>query len=107
MSLDIPLKEVKVVEVYDSNITHNLGPMAGAAGIYGPLWHPERNGILYAKDLMPHLQNGIKAMEAEPNKFIVLEPSNRWGTYEGFLRFLKGLLDACRENPDAVISVSR
>jgi hypothetical protein len=107
MSLDVTLKEVKVVEVYDSNITHNLGPMAEAAGLYEPLWHPERSGILCAMDLMPLLQNGIKAMEAEPDRFIALEPENKWGTYEGFLRFLKGLLDACRENPDAVVSVSR
>ena len=38
-------------ELFSSNITHNLGKMARAAGIYDALWHPNdkgqvRSGIL-------------------------------------------------------------
>lgn len=37
MSLDVSLMEVKPTEVFWSNITHNLGKMAKAAGIYEAL----------------------------------------------------------------------
>ena len=42
MSLDFYLSyemDGNVVWVFDANITHNLGKMAGKAGIYDALWH--------------------------------------------------------------------
>lgn len=31
--------------VFDRNITHNLGAMAGAAGLYEALWHPKISDV--------------------------------------------------------------
>ena len=45
MSLDIDLIETSPHSVFDANITHNLGKMAGEAGIYEALWHPERTRV--------------------------------------------------------------
>ena len=40
MSLDVYLTAVRPTTVYESNITHNLGKMAAAAGIYSELLAP-------------------------------------------------------------------
>ena len=55
MSLDIWLeievdaggKEPHKVELFSSNITHNLSKMAEEAGIYTALWHPYLNSPVF------------------------------------------------------------
>jgi len=49
MSLDVYLMKTMPTSVYDANITHNLGAMAEAAGIYKHLWRPEEIGITKAQ----------------------------------------------------------
>jgi hypothetical protein len=41
MSLDVYLTAVRKTTIYSSNITHNLGAMAQAAGIYQACWRHE------------------------------------------------------------------
>lgn len=94
-------------EVFTANVTHNLCGMASAAGIYKHLWRPDEIGISKAKDLIEPLRTGIAAMEADPEKFIALEPANKWGTYENFVPWLRRYLDACESYPDADITVRR
>lgn len=52
MSLDITLRAVRPVDVFSSNITHNLNAMAEAAGIYRQIWRPEEIGIKTAVELI-------------------------------------------------------
>jgi hypothetical protein len=92
---------------YEANITHNLGAMAQEAGIYKPIWHPEEVGITRAKQLIEHLEFGLTLLRADPERFEKFEPSNGWGTYKGLLRFVAQYLEACKENPDAEVEVSR
>lgn len=94
-------------DVYDANITHNLTRMADAAGLYGPVWRPEENGITTAADLIPLLSDGIARMVADPAKYREYNPSNGWGSYEGFVRWLRDLLVACREHPKLSVRASR
>lgn len=49
MSLDVCLKGKNGETLYSRNITHNLGRMAQAAGIYECLWRPEEHGITHAQ----------------------------------------------------------
>jgi hypothetical protein len=107
MSLDVYLEEVMPCEVYSANITHNLGQMASEAGLYEALWRPEEIGITCAKQLIPLLEQGINALVLNPDKFKALNPENGWGDYDGLVNFCKKYLDACRNNPESVISVSR
>jgi hypothetical protein len=107
MSLDITLMRVQPCEVHWQNITHNLGPMAERAGLYGVLWHPEDHGIKVAVDLIAPLTKGIEAMKADPARFKALNAPNGWGTYDNFVPWLERLLSACREYPDATVEVSR
>jgi len=107
MSLDVSLTAVRPTEVYSSNITHNLGKMAREAGIYEHLWRPEEIGITKAEQLIKPLEEGLALLQREPDHFKQFDAPNGWGRYEHFVPFVQQYLDACRENPDADISVSR
>jgi len=93
--------------LYDANITHNLGGMADAAGIYKALWRPEEIGITTAAQLVAPLTAGVawlKANEIEARKH---DAPNGWGLYEHFILFVEKYLAACVANPTALVSVSR
>lgn len=115
MSLDICLchevdlggPEPACYTVYEANYTHNCNVMAREAGIYGVLWRPEENGIETAGQLIAPLRAGIKIMEDEPARFIALNPSNGWGSYDTFLPWVRDYLQACIAAPKATVSVSR
>jgi len=107
MSLDVYLEKTMLTDVYSAKITHNLGSMAKEAGIYSYLWRPDEIGITRAHELIAPLTEAVKLMESNPGRFKAHNPPNGWGDYEGFLRWIKEYLDACKENPGAEIKVSR
>jgi hypothetical protein len=108
MILDISLTAVRRTEVFGRNITHNLVPMAKEAGLYLPVWHPEQPPyeIKDAADLAPLLQEGLRLLKSDPERFLPLEPANKRGTYSAFVEFVQDYLDACIANPDAKIHAS-
>lgn len=91
----------------DWNVTHNLTKMAREAGIYRQLWRPDECGVRVASDLIEPVEKALAAMRAEPQRFMALNPVNGWGTYDGFLTVLDDLLEVCKKNPTAEVSVSR
>lgn len=107
MSLDVYLREMREVNVYDANITHNLNAMATEAGIYKHLWRPEELGITRASELIEPLTKGLALLESDPERFRAFNPPNKWGSYEGLVMFVRNYLSACVENPDAKVEVSR
>lgn len=107
MSLDVYLRAVRPMTVFDANYTHNCSTMAQEAGIYQHVWRPDEIGITQAGQLIAPLAAGIALMKAEPERFKALNPENGWGSYDTFLPWLERYLDACRENPDALVEVSR
>jgi len=106
MSLDVYLRGPEG-EVYSANITHNLAPMARAAGIYECLWRPDEAGITKASQLVQPLADGLAMLVAEPTKFQAMDSPNGWGKWEHFVPFVAKYLEAARANPDASVSVSR
>jgi hypothetical protein len=94
-------------EIYRDNITHNLNPMAEAAGIYNELWRPDEIGITKAKELIDPLREGLHRLKSNPELYKTYNPSNGWGSYEGLVRFVKGYLNACYEYPEATIEADR
>ena len=107
MSLDVYLEKVQPTQVYAANITHNLGEMAEAAGIYKALWRPEEVGITKAHQLIDPLMAGLMRLRADPARFRSLNPDNGWGSYDGLVEFVARYLDACASDPDADVRVSR
>jgi hypothetical protein len=107
MSLDVYLEAIRPTTVYSDNITHNLGKMANAAGVYQHLWRPEELGITLAIELIAPLAAGLSALKNDPDKFKALNPDNGWGNYDGLVKFIEDYILACVENADATIRVSR
>lgn len=93
--------------VFEKNITHNLNRMAEAAGIYNALWNPEKIGITKASQLIPILEEGLAKLKSDPEEYKEYNPDNGWGKYENLVDFTEDYLKACKELPDADISVSK
>ena len=106
MSLDFSLYALREVEVESFNVTHNLGPMAKAAGIHDALWCAEEKGLTPA-EVASALRDGISLMEQYPEQFKAYDAENGWGTYDDFLPWLKRVARACESNPDAKIHISK
>lgn len=107
MSLDLSLSAARKVQVYSGNITHNLGRMAGEAGIYQYLWRPEEVNVKTASDMIAPLEKGLYSLISDKKRFVTLEPSNGWGSYDSLVEFVGEVLNACRENPDAEVRANR
>jgi hypothetical protein len=129
-------QEYDTGEVFDANITHNLGKMAAEAGIYEALWRPaemdperaarireqeaagnyhgptgayaiEGEAVIHAHDLIEPLRAGLALMESDPERFKAHNPENGWGSYDDFVPWVRKYLEACEEYPDAIVRVSR
>lgn len=103
MSLDVYILE----SGYSANVTHNLNMMADAAGIYYALWRPEEIGAKFAKDIIPIIESGLVELIMNPSKYRKYNPSNGWGSYDGFVVWVANYLKALKLNPDSEIEVSR
>jgi hypothetical protein len=107
MSLDFSIYAVRETEVFESNITHNLGRMALEADIYEALWRPDELGVETAGELIEPLSSGLEKLKANPEHFEQFNASNGWGLYEHFVCFVERALAACKEYPDGRVKVSR
>jgi hypothetical protein len=113
--------------IYSANITHNLGEMADKAGIYEALWRPHRlkegynipeedhhaewefedNSITLAKEIIPLLEKGLADLNNRPEYFEKYNSPNGWGMYEHFVPFVEKYLEACKANPDSIVTTDR
>ena len=113
MSLDVDLMVTQPVSVYYNNITHNLGKMAGEVKLsngltlYDVMWRPDERGLKFAKDISELLDEGWNILLSEPDYFKTFNPDNGWGSYEGLIDFVYRYRNACWDNPDAELSISR
>lgn len=107
MSLDVYLTDAHGNEVYSANITHNLNKMAGAAGIYECLWRPDEHGITHARQIIEPLAAGLARLVTEKARFEQFNAPNGWGLWKHFVPWCADYLQACRDNPDALVRVSR
>ena len=114
MSLDVDLIVTQPVSVYSGNITHNLTAMAGAVvlsngmTLYDVLWRPdEQQGLKFARDIVDLLDEGWNILLSDPEKYKQFNPENGWGSYDGLEKFVYNYRNACWDNPDAELRVSR
>ena len=99
--------EPERITLFDSNTTHNLAQMAGAAGIYEAIWRPEEMGAVYGGDLIEKLEIGLAEMKEFPGKYKKFNAENGWGTYDQFVPIVEEYLKACKKYPKAKIGVWR
>ena len=114
MSLDVDLMVTQPTSVYSSNITHNLVRMANAVKLdevdltlYDILWRPDEHGFTHANEIAALLDIGWNILLSDPEKYKRYNPENGWGSYEGLCDFVYRYRNACWDNPDAKLSVSR
>lgn len=113
MSLDVDLMVTQPTSVYSNNITHNLGKMAGEVSLsngmtlYDILWRPEEHGLYFACEISELLDEGWNILLPDPEKYKRYNPENGWGSYEGLCDFVYKYRNACWDNPQAELSVSR
>ena len=113
MSLDVDLMVTQPVSVYSGNITHNLNSMAAAVvlsnglTLYQILWRPDEHGLKFAQDISDLLDEGWNILLSDPEKYKKYDPPNGWGSYEGLCDFVYRYRNACWDNPDAELRVSR
>lgn len=88
----------------DRNYTSNVSPMWDRA--MPGLNLRDMNG-LKAGDCVDHLKAGVAAMEADPDAYRAMEPSNKWGDYEGALEYLRHLAALCDLWPTGIVRVCR
>jgi len=113
MSLDVDLMVTQPTSVYSANITHNLGKMANEVKLsngrtlYEVLWRPDEHEMKFAKDIAELLDEGWNILLSDPEKFKQFTPENHWGSYEGLCDFVYKYRNACWDQPDAELSISR
>jgi hypothetical protein len=56
---------------------------------------------------VPLLEAGLAKLKADPAHFAKFNAENGWGLYEHFVPFVENYLAACKEHPEAEVSVSR
>lgn len=83
------------------NYTSNVSPMWTHALGYELADLKDR----LAADALPDLQRAVAAMEADPDKYEAMGPTNGWGGYEGAHRYLRDLRDACATHPGTAIRI--
>jgi hypothetical protein len=86
------------------NITHNLAPMWHAAGCYDALYESDGKR---AQSIVKRLRAALVRMETDPDAFKRHDAPNGWGLYENAVPWLRRLLAACEEHPNATIRVSK
>jgi hypothetical protein len=126
--------EIPGESVWSRNITHNLTKIASEAGIYEAMWRPyqvvdpaaamvgkdadeagqhetarriEDQITVRARDLEATLSAGLARLQDNPAHYAQWEPANKWGSVRGLIEFVTAYLNAIREYPDAIVSVSR
>jgi len=113
MSLDVDLMMVEPVSKYSGNITHNLGDMAShvelsnGLTLYQVLWRPDEHQLKFARDISDLLYEGYIILLTDPEKFKKYNPPNGWGSYDGLVNFVYKYSNACWNNPDAELRISR
>jgi hypothetical protein len=113
MSLDVDLMVTQPTSVYNNNITHNLGKMAGEVllsngmTLYQVLWRPDECNLLFARNISELLDEGWNILLSDPERFKQFNPENGWGDYEGLCNFVYKYRNACWDNPDAELRISR
>jgi hypothetical protein len=113
MSLDVDLMVTQPTSVYSGNITHNLGKMAGEVKLsngltlYDVMWRPDEHSLKFAEDISELLDEAWNILLSEPDYFKTFNPDNGWGSYEGLEKFVYKYRNACWDNPDAELRISR
>lgn len=96
----VPMRQAGRTDSTSFNLTYNLTPMLGAAGM--PPWG-ELVG-LSCSEAGPIWYRVAQELQADPDRFRIYNPPNGWGSYEDALEVISALAVACMRFPSAVVA---
>ena len=119
--------EERKEDLYGANITHNLGDMADAAGLYEALWRPHRlkegynipekdydaeykfeeENPVKAHEIISIIEKGLEDMIARPKHYEKFNSKNGWGMYHNFVPWIEEYLQALKEYPESFVECDR
>ena len=70
-----------------------------------PEYEGTRHGVTKAAQLIEPLSAGLALMEGDRQRFVSFNSPNGWGSYDDFVPWVRQYLQACRDNPNADVSV--
>lgn len=97
--------------VYENNIYDDLAIMAkqvhlnNGKTLYDIIWHPYKNGIIYAKQLCILLDTSYNILKSDKPKYKQFNPKNKMGSFTGLCSFIDDYKKACLDNPESEIQV--
>lgn len=100
MSFDVSIKHGTLEEDL-GNYTYNCHGMMTASGVR----LRSING-LQGSEAAILIQHAYTWMVEHEARCRAMEPDNGWGDYEGWLGFVRKILEVCKQNPDATLTVS-
>jgi len=90
--------------LWQGNLTYNLVKMTSEAGIYEPVYRGWEHGVDTGADMVPRIEEGYRDLVERREHYAQWNPPNGWGNVDILISVVGGLLAACREHPDAVLS---
>ena len=75
--------------------------------LYSVLWHADAHGLTKASEIAELLDLGWNVLLADPSRFREFDPANGWGDYYGLCNFVYRYRNACWDNPEAALRISR
>lgn len=102
LCVDVGGEELENLENADWNYTHNTTPMLRKAGL--PRW--EMITGRKAKGVLNLFKITIQNLEADPEGYRAMNPTNGWGSFDRLLVVLKEIVSRMEECPNAVVHVS-
>lgn len=82
------------------HITYNLSPMWSV--IFPNDKHMVDIDGMTGRNSVPRLTVALQRLMDSPDEFIPLNPSNGWGSYEGFKQYIRTLLALAHRYPNYV-----
>jgi hypothetical protein len=80
------------------NYTHNCNQMMREAG-YDWVYHLDGQRVA---ETLPKFEAMLAEMEANPEKYLAMNPSNGWGSYESLCEKWREIISRAKEVVDAV-----
>jgi hypothetical protein len=107
--VDLGGLELLRIDIDSFNVTHNLGAMASACGLYEPLWRPDeyypKPNI--ARDLIDPVRSGLTNLLSDPDHYRTFNPENGWGDYDVLVDFATRVLYTLERYPLANVYACR
>ena len=106
MSLDLFLKFNNCPHCDRADYTENLNITYNLASMWYEIFPKDKQMIdidgALGEVAEIDLTIALDELKENPEKFIKLNPTNGWGCYEDFVKYIEKLIELCKEHPNGI-----